>query len=493
MLAQALGAAPVTLTTPRPPAEPSPSPRLNGWKEIAAHFGKGVRTVQRWEKELGLPIRRLQAGKGDIVYALEQELEAWRIAVERRGPLDGRPDEDDAEPERAAMAGPTPAPPSAAGGVRHRWRVAALVGVLPVASLCVLLWLAFRPIRQPIDARVDGQVLRAFAADGRVLWEHRFPFPLNDSPASGEQRRVVPTTIVDDVDGDGTNEVLFIRSHEQNATGAGLFCFEADGRLRFEHWTRRRVMFGDVPAVGPWNPFRFTTAADANGRKWIWLASNDTDQFPTVVEKIDPTGKSVGEFWATGLVTTMLPTTFGGRRVMVLAGANNEFNGASVAVVDEANPTGTAPAIKDHYVCRGCPAGRPIEFIAFPGSDVERANDGENGVPRVLRGEGGEFTVILTHVYTYTPQGRQAVIFEGATQYRFDAALRPLSGEHQPAFHQLHDAMHRAGLLDHPYGPVDDAALWPIFRWEGNQFVPVRPVASPAGTAPAPSNTSRRR
>ncbi len=30
--------------------------RLNGWKEIAAHFGKGVRTVQRWEKALGLPV-----------------------------------------------------------------------------------------------------------------------------------------------------------------------------------------------------------------------------------------------------------------------------------------------------------------------------------------------------------------------------------------------------------------------------------------------------
>jgi len=31
---------------------------LTSWKEIAAYLGKGVRTVQRWERDLGLPILR---------------------------------------------------------------------------------------------------------------------------------------------------------------------------------------------------------------------------------------------------------------------------------------------------------------------------------------------------------------------------------------------------------------------------------------------------
>ena len=31
---------------------------VSGWKEIAAYLGKGVRTVQRYERILGLPIRR---------------------------------------------------------------------------------------------------------------------------------------------------------------------------------------------------------------------------------------------------------------------------------------------------------------------------------------------------------------------------------------------------------------------------------------------------
>jgi hypothetical protein len=49
---------------------------LTSWKEIAAHLGKGVRTVQRWERELGLPVRRPSRGR-HIVVALAAELDGW--------------------------------------------------------------------------------------------------------------------------------------------------------------------------------------------------------------------------------------------------------------------------------------------------------------------------------------------------------------------------------------------------------------------------------
>ena len=48
---------------------------LTSWKEIAAHFGKGVRTIQRWERELGLPVRR--PNKHKIVIAFAVELDEW--------------------------------------------------------------------------------------------------------------------------------------------------------------------------------------------------------------------------------------------------------------------------------------------------------------------------------------------------------------------------------------------------------------------------------
>lgn len=50
---------------------------LNSWKEIAAYLGRGVRTVQRWERELRLPVHRIGKGKRSPVYALIPQLKFW--------------------------------------------------------------------------------------------------------------------------------------------------------------------------------------------------------------------------------------------------------------------------------------------------------------------------------------------------------------------------------------------------------------------------------
>lgn len=50
---------------------------LTSWKEIATHLGKSVRTVQRWERELGLPVRRPAQHRNGIVLADPAELDAW--------------------------------------------------------------------------------------------------------------------------------------------------------------------------------------------------------------------------------------------------------------------------------------------------------------------------------------------------------------------------------------------------------------------------------
>ena len=51
--------------------------RLDSWKEIADYLGRDVRTVIRWEKERGLPVRRLPGGKRQSVFAFASEIDAW--------------------------------------------------------------------------------------------------------------------------------------------------------------------------------------------------------------------------------------------------------------------------------------------------------------------------------------------------------------------------------------------------------------------------------
>ena len=50
---------------------------LNSWKEIAQYLGRGVRTVQRWEQDCGLPVHRPKGRERSATLALTSELDEW--------------------------------------------------------------------------------------------------------------------------------------------------------------------------------------------------------------------------------------------------------------------------------------------------------------------------------------------------------------------------------------------------------------------------------
>src|SRR5262252_1170773 len=65
-----------------------PTRVLTSWKEIAAYVGKGVRTVQRWERDLGLPVLRPTGGayKSTVMAHLD-DLDSWlRLRWLQRSP-----------------------------------------------------------------------------------------------------------------------------------------------------------------------------------------------------------------------------------------------------------------------------------------------------------------------------------------------------------------------------------------------------------------------
>jgi hypothetical protein len=63
----------------------SRTPVLNSWKDIAGYLKCGVRTAQRWERDLGLPIYRPRPGKRGPVCGLPSEIQIWL----RRNKTDG--------------------------------------------------------------------------------------------------------------------------------------------------------------------------------------------------------------------------------------------------------------------------------------------------------------------------------------------------------------------------------------------------------------------
>ena len=56
---------------------PEPTVIFTSWKEIAAYLGKGIRTVQRWERDYNLPVLRPNGKPLGVVSASRMEVDAW--------------------------------------------------------------------------------------------------------------------------------------------------------------------------------------------------------------------------------------------------------------------------------------------------------------------------------------------------------------------------------------------------------------------------------
>jgi hypothetical protein len=57
---------------------------LNSWKEIASYLGRGIRTVQRWERDFHLPVHRPGGHERSAVIAFPDEVDRWLSATPLR-------------------------------------------------------------------------------------------------------------------------------------------------------------------------------------------------------------------------------------------------------------------------------------------------------------------------------------------------------------------------------------------------------------------------
>jgi CheY-like chemotaxis protein len=71
---------------------------LHGWKAIARYLNRGLRTAQRWELQLGLPVRRSRGTSRSPVMAMAAELDAWLASVPAGNGV--------AQPHSSAVASP---------------------------------------------------------------------------------------------------------------------------------------------------------------------------------------------------------------------------------------------------------------------------------------------------------------------------------------------------------------------------------------------------
>ena len=368
--------------------QPPPGPsldRLDGWKEIAAYMRRSVRTVQRWESQLGLPVHRFGTGQTESLYAIPAELDAWvlRTTSTRRAqtdePMNGhRADSTDG----LASGGPgDPAPDDAplksprAGRPFLLWIGVAIVAMAAVLAAFQLGWprplytpspgsAGRRSAAEPRTLAVDGRALVFRGADGREVARHQFDDGIEELQTPDELAR---HTAIADLDGDGKMEII---AAVTKASIQCVFVLNADGTQRMRWRPSRTVRFGQEPPVGPGLIFTSVTpASPADGT--FYVTGHVPIEYGSVVVHLDLGGRVLHEYWSNGYIMSFARLPIGGPSRWIVGAVNNETGGGSLAVFD-GPPQGSAPAHAEKYRCADCQPGGPAAFIVFPRSRMQR-------------------------------------------------------------------------------------------------------------------------
>lgn len=453
----------------------SPPPeRLDSWKEIAAYLGRTVRTVQRWENDLALPVHRVPGRKRDMVYAFSHELAEWRRTREGLRAMAEPPDEPRAPADsllQSASAEPVTSRPG--------WsRIGMALGLITLGAVsAALLWgpakgvLARLAPPAPFEVRVAGRQVQVFDKSGRLLWAHDFGFELHAASYEKSSRHTGPALAeLHDLDGDGRNELLFVvRTPRTGVDYTEFYSFNSDGSIRFTRRRTDKVRFGDLEYAPPFHPRGFLVTPEADGTKTVWLAIMQTPEFPEVLEKLNPRGKLLGEFWHGGHLHALAEGKYREKRVIFAGYCENDGRRASMAVIDYGQPTGAAPAQDPYYECTSCPAGRPLAFFIFPRAELSRLFNSMPRATHFLAAADGSLQVRVVQTSDFREIGER----ESAVHYKLDGNLNFVDAFHDAGYGELHAQAEMRGGVKHAYSRAEEVHAFPVLRWDGSQFVKV--------------------
>lgn len=407
--------------TPRIMAGPlDEPPGLSSWKEIAAYLGVSVRAAQKWERERGLPVRRLP-GKRSGVSASRDELAAWRQSAGASSGT-GRP------------------------SLSPRWWLSA--GLLLFISALSILLLARPPRTYPASFRVDQGALVVLDHSGREIWRRVFGEPLSTDQYSIDLRDGHRRFWTGDLDADGHQEVLFVRT-PQAAGASYLVCLSDLGEERWRFVPGRPVSSPVQSFADRYFIRDFIVAPlGEGGAPAIVVTSAQSPYYPNQVVLLSGRGKLLGEYWHSGYLEHV---AVGGNNIY-LGGISNSYKAATLVVLDPKHVTGASVEVDHDHQLLGFPPAHEKARVLFARTCINRAFEPYNWV--------GDLTVDEDAVSVLVVERRPPA--PGSVWYHFtpDLALRSYSLDDH--FRSYHAELRLTRELDHDLTPAEEVRLGEI-------------------------------
>ncbi len=330
--------------------------RLDSWKAIAEYLHRDVATVRRWEKSLGLPIRRVPGGRGRSVFAYASEIDAW---------LKARP-QSEAAATSDAVAAATPTPETTTP-VRSAWwwGVPLCVALLGVTGI-VLAGRSRSALDTPTRVVIEPTAVIGLDRAGGERWRHDFPQDIRAVVA-----RPDATIVGGDDPGVLAAATYYMAVADNVVTGGELMWLALGGRLSRRFSFDDRLAFGASSYGAPWVLTDFSVD-EAKGPRRIALAAHHLHWWPSVLTVLDERWQRRSTFVNAGWIdwVNWLPSDR-----LVIAGFSNEQDGGMIALLDARAMDGQSPAAAgSEFHCTSCGPGSPIRYVVLPRSEVNRAS-----------------------------------------------------------------------------------------------------------------------
>lgn len=351
---------------------------LSSWKEIVQHLDVTVRTAQLWEKQRGLPVRRMP-GRRSRVYLRIDEYEAWLMGQGNaaQGALAG----ESAARSRYRALGVSDL------STRRGAAVGVGISIAVIALAFSVLWLSQEPQPElPVRGYVSGDTLIVENGLGDALFRHRFEKGLS----ARVYARAHPPLWFADVDDDGIAEVLFSQRHAEPGLGDILFCFTAGGDELWRFEPGMEVSYQGETFENIYHTDSLQAADLGDGRRVVVISSIHYLDEPTQIAVLSAEdGTLMSQYWHSGHIghetmSLRIADVLGdGRKEIYAAGISNARKQATLVILDPdaASAASEEPA---EYQVLGFPTGKEMARVFFPRSAANRLSDEYNGVVGVF-------------------------------------------------------------------------------------------------------------
>lgn len=397
-----------------PPNGANGSERLDSWKAIAAYLQRDERTAQRWERELGLPVRRVPGRRGRSVFAFTSEIDQWLKTT---------------QPGAPSVAPPPPVRPA-----RSLWAAAAVILVL-LASLGI--WQVTQRSADASPLRMEFTPAGLVARDAAGVERWRYPFGTGaraevvyGHPASVELR--LASTGIMGAAG------LIVNTADDTVSSGELVWLTPGGELQRKFTFEDRFMFGAGEYGSPWGITDFRE--DDKGRTGrVAVAAHHYTWWPSMVTVLDGMWQRRGTFVNAGWIERvhwMSPDR------LLVAGFSNPVDGGVVAILDANALDGQSPDTGDaQYRCATCGSGSPLRYVVMPRTEINRVTQSRFNRARVQ--------ILPDRIIARTVEKMTSEEDVADAVYEFTPSLDMISASFSTRYWELHRQLEMEGKLDH--------------------------------------------